>query len=140
MSNYDLNYQYKDSIGRVSGGMTSQDSVPLSGLNEYQYCTLSTTVGYLYFYTFHPNSWKFSNLDFYIGGYGSVIIKRSADLYEEGHLIEHRDENPLKITLSNDIDNPIDFSTSMTWEAVSHSAALNSARTSIHASSVFLLL
>ena len=110
MSDYDLNYQYKDSIGRVSGGMTSQDSKPMSDIHEYWYQTLSTTVGYLYFYTYVKN-WETNNGAFYIGGYGSAIVKRSVDRYEHGQLVEHIDENPFKITLSNDLGNPIMFAT-----------------------------
>ena len=33
MSDYDLNYQYKDSVGHVSGGMTSQDSKEMSDIH-----------------------------------------------------------------------------------------------------------
>ena len=90
--NYDLNYQYKDTTGRISGGMTSQDTQENShGLTEYRYNTLSTTVGYMYLRVPHPDQdWKKLG-KFWLYGNGTAILKGSIDRYEPGKPATHRD-------------------------------------------------
>ena len=46
----DMNYQVKDSIGRVEGGFTFLDTYPSStGYNEAWYMQLLSLGGYIYF-------------------------------------------------------------------------------------------
>ena len=108
MSDYDLNYQYKDSIGRVSGGMTSQGS-SLRPTNEYWYQTLSTTNGYMYFVADDDN-WKNQGY-LWIYGYGSVIYKRYVDLYDNDTLLESDERGPFSLTLTNNLDERNMFTT-----------------------------
>ena len=109
MSDYDLNYQYKDSIGHVSGGMTSQGS-SLRPTNEYWYQTLSTTTGYLYFVADEDMDWRNSGY-LWIYGYGSVIYKRYVDLYDNDTLLEKDERGPFSLTLTNNLDERTVFTT-----------------------------
>ena len=90
--NYDLDFQYKDTTGRISGGMTSQDTQENShGVSEYRYQTLSTTVGYMYLRVPHPDQdWKKIG-KFWLYGNGTVIVKGSIDRYEPNKPPTHRD-------------------------------------------------
>ena len=100
---YDLNYQYKDTTGRISGGMTSQGSnYSDTGVSQYWYQTLSTTVGYMYFKV--PPSvtdWKTSGV-LWLQGNGTVIVKTTQDRRKRpGELISHTEKEPKVYTLSN---------------------------------------
>ena len=100
---YDLNYQYKDTTGRISGGMTSQGSnYSDTGISKYRYQTLSTTVGYMYFKV--PPSvtnWKTSGV-LWLQGNGTVIVKATEDRRKSpGELISHKELEPKVYTLSN---------------------------------------
>ena len=90
--NYDLDFQYKDTTGRISGGMTSQDTQQNSnGVSEYRYQTLSTTVGYMYLRVPYPDQdWKKLGM-FWLYGNGTAIVKGSIDRYEPDKPPTHRD-------------------------------------------------
>ena len=90
--NYDLDFQYKDTTGRISGGMTSQDTQQNSnGVSEYRYQTLSTTVGYMYLRVPYPDQdWKKLGM-FWLYGNGTAILKGSIDRYEPDKPPTHRD-------------------------------------------------
>ena len=90
--NYDLDFQYKDTTGRISGGMTSQDTQQNSnGVSEYRYQTLSTTVGYMYLRVPYPDQdWKKLGM-FWLYGNGTAILKGSIDRYEPDKPPKHRD-------------------------------------------------
>ena len=90
--NYDLDFQYKDTTGRISGGMTSQDTQENSnGVSEYRYQTLSTTVGYMYLRVPYPDQdWKKLGM-FWLYGNGTAILKGSIDRYEPDKPPKHKD-------------------------------------------------
>ena len=98
----DMNYQVKDSIGRVEGGFTFLNTYPSStGYNEAWYMSLLSLGGYIYFVDVND---EYPNTNAYrIGGYGNCIIKRHVTTYYNGNF--NRDSSyEYSLPLFNNMD------------------------------------